>query len=541
MFTSFKHIVGPWQQAPPKAAGSKPLVHYGPWQRVSTAGGVHSMFLREDAEMSATDIFVPSMWDEEYDVTHHVEWRKRELRCTPAIGFFAGQELLFVYDEHPERVTLCGEEKPCGRCPPDRKGSENFLRCCLQIALRPRKMSTLPTEALSKSALVPRAAHIAHGFSWPLDRPGFAEAAWKVETFLAGPVLVELHSFGLRLQFRLPADASFAELYHSSEVAFYQHGCQLPEFVLCTMDGSALLPRDPKRGMKQAVLRSSVEEWEEDETLLEEVAATGVFRPPVQLIVHDISGALVADLTMPGNTTASKCKAKLRDITWRHEPGECMNLVLSDGTVWKGVVPLKFSEDPDPSPAEFRLTLVWSSAFQFFAVPIGSGAKIIAGKGVFRETPEREHDVARVGFEVSLKQSPRAGASKLMKSHKRERGTSGSGIGKLVELLPGFQEDDAKEETSTSIHVFELGPEVVQLKINITSDGNQVGGSYYTTVVPLHVSSCVLRSFLSYQFLPGVKWPRLAVFRDKFREVAFKELKTYLQDNPNLEGFTLTH
>lgn len=54
MFTSFKHIVGPWQQAPPKAAGSKPLVHYGPWQRVSTAGGVHSMFLREDAEMSAT-------------------------------------------------------------------------------------------------------------------------------------------------------------------------------------------------------------------------------------------------------------------------------------------------------------------------------------------------------------------------------------------------------------------------------------------------------------------------------------------------------
>ena len=51
----------------------------------------------------------------------------------------------------------------------------------------------------------------------------------------------------------------------SDQVAFYQHGCQLPEFVLCTMDGSALLPRDPKRGMKQAVLRSSVEEWEEDE------------------------------------------------------------------------------------------------------------------------------------------------------------------------------------------------------------------------------------------------------------------------------------
>ena len=53
-----------------------------------------------------------------------------------------------IFPPHGEEVTLCGEEKPCGRCPPDRKGSENFLRCCLQIALRPRKMSTLPTEAL---------------------------------------------------------------------------------------------------------------------------------------------------------------------------------------------------------------------------------------------------------------------------------------------------------------------------------------------------------------------------------------------------------
>jgi len=355
-----------------------------------------------------------------------------------------------------------------------------------------------------------------------------------VETFLGGPLLVELHSFGaLRLQFRLPQDATFAELYHSCEAAFYHHGCRLPEFVLCTMDGSAVLPRDAKRPMNQAALRS-VAEWQE--TL--EDAAAGVGHQRVQLIVHDISGALVADLTMPGDTTASKCKAKLREITWRHEPGECMNLVLSDGTVWTGEVPSKVFEEPSP---ELRLTLVWSSAFQFFAVPIGSGAKIIAGKGVLRTAPERESHVARVGFEVSQKHGPCAGASKLMKLHTRGHPSGSTGIGKLSELLPGFEEDDAKEETSTSLHIFELGPEVVQLKINVTSDGNQVGGSYYTTVAPLHVSSCVLRSFLSYQFLPGAKWPRLAVFREKFCEVAFKELKTYLQENPHLEGFTLTH
>ena len=42
----------------------------------------------------------------------------------------------------------------------------------------------------------------------------------QVETFLAGPLLVELHLFGLRLQLRLPAEASFAELYHSCEVGW---------------------------------------------------------------------------------------------------------------------------------------------------------------------------------------------------------------------------------------------------------------------------------------------------------------------------------
>ena len=44
----------------------------------------------------------------------------------------------------------------------------------------------------------------------------------------------------------------------------------------------------------------------------------------------------------------------------------------------------------------------------------------------------------------------------------------------LAKHLPGFEEDDALQEAEESIHVFELGPEVVQLTINVTSDGNQV-------------------------------------------------------------------
>ena len=40
----------------------------------------------------------------------------------------------------------------------------------------------------------------------------------QVETFLNGPLLVEIHSFGgLKIQFRLPEEASFMELYHSTE------------------------------------------------------------------------------------------------------------------------------------------------------------------------------------------------------------------------------------------------------------------------------------------------------------------------------------
>lgn len=59
----------------------------------------------------------------------------------------------------------------------------------------------------------------------------------------------------------------------------------------------------------------------------------------------------------------------------------------------------------DASPLEVPLTLVWTSAFQFFAVPLHSGASIIAGKGIFRreEVPAKEDGTARVAFQISGK------------------------------------------------------------------------------------------------------------------------------------------
>lgn len=47
---------------------------------------------------------------------------------------------------------------------------------------------------------------------------GWGEPPPQVETFLNGPLLVEVHSFGgSKLQFRLREEASFMELYHSTE------------------------------------------------------------------------------------------------------------------------------------------------------------------------------------------------------------------------------------------------------------------------------------------------------------------------------------
>lgn len=70
-----------------------------------------------------------------------------------------------------------------------------------------------------------------------------------------------------------------------------------------------------------------------------------------------------------------------------------------------------------------QLTLIWTSAFQFFAVPLHSGASIIAGKGIFRreEVPAKEEGTARVAFHISGK---RLGRFKLhMGCVEVERGT----------------------------------------------------------------------------------------------------------------------
>lgn len=40
---------------PAEPAELLPRVKYGPWRRVSTAGSIHTMFLREDEEITTTD------------------------------------------------------------------------------------------------------------------------------------------------------------------------------------------------------------------------------------------------------------------------------------------------------------------------------------------------------------------------------------------------------------------------------------------------------------------------------------------------------
>ncbi len=40
---------------PAEPAEPPPRVKYGPWRRVSIAGSIHTMFLREDEEMTTTE------------------------------------------------------------------------------------------------------------------------------------------------------------------------------------------------------------------------------------------------------------------------------------------------------------------------------------------------------------------------------------------------------------------------------------------------------------------------------------------------------
>ena len=508
------------------------------------------MFLREDEEITTTEIYIPDFFDEEFDQRYDVRWKKRELLFTPAIGLHAGKEMLFAYDEEPQHVRF-RDERICwntGGYDPD---CDRFIRSCLEIVMSVSSgVQLLPKNALLKSALVPRADHIARGLSWPMDAPGFREAAWKVETFLNGPLLVEIHSFGgLKIQFRLPEEASFMELYHSTEVAFFQYGCSLSDFRLCTMDGSAVLPRNARLKMNQTSLRNETDHDAAEalrhvkEGRAKAAELVEALERTWHVVVHDISGALVAKMEMPGSSTSSDCKQRLRHITWRFEPEGCMHLVLNDGEVWDSPRVLgsfKNSEDT----CELQLTLVWASAFQFFAVPDRSRGVLLAGKGIFRpeDVPVKEEGVSRVAFGM-LKNQSTSGA-KNFALHTGGRGRDdGSGeptIGLLTELLPGFHADDPSETTQGAIHVFELGPEVVRLNINVTSDGNQAGGSFYNAVLPLNVSSSTLRSLLSYGFLPGVQWTRLTRYMAKSIPVAFKDLKMFLQESP-VQGFTLTH
>eukprot|EP00434_Breviolum_minutum_P039645 symbB.v1.2.035214.t1/scaffold4692.1/size36308/2 len=271
---------------------------------------------------------------------------------------------------------------------------------------------------------------------------------FQVETFLNGPLLVEIHSFGgLKIQFRLPEEASFMELYHSTEVAFFQYGCSLSDFRLCTMDGSAVLPRNAHLKINQTSLRNETDHDAAEalrhvkEGRAKAAELVEALERTWHVVVHDISGALLAKMEMPGSSTSSDCKQRLRHITWRFEPEGCMHLVLNDGEVWDSPRVLgsfKNSEDT----CELQLTLVWASAFQFFAVPDRSRGVLLAGKGIFRpeDVPVKEEGVSRVAFGM-LKNQSTSGA-KNFALHTGGRGRDdGSGeptIGLLTELLPGF-------------------------------------------------------------------------------------------------------
>eukprot|EP00434_Breviolum_minutum_P041145 symbB.v1.2.036598.t1/scaffold5203.1/size29885/5 len=166
-----KHSVEVAKESPLPAEPAEllPRVKYGPWRRVSTAGSIHTMFLREDEEITTTEIYIPDFFDEEFDQRYDVRWKKRELLFTPAIGLHAGKEMLFAYDEEPQHVRF-RDERICwntGGYDPD---CDRFIRSCLEIVMSVSSgVQLLPKNVLLKSALVPRADHIARGLSWPME------------------------------------------------------------------------------------------------------------------------------------------------------------------------------------------------------------------------------------------------------------------------------------------------------------------------------------------------------------------------------------
>jgi len=378
-----------------------------------------------------------------------------------------------------------------------------------------------------------------------------------VQGFLTGHIHVEVQSLAgaATVQFQLPENASCAELYHATAAAFFQAGHTQTQagFVLSTRDGTALLDASPNVAMDHPALRSAPEgrqmlsdlrQIAQDATEPEDLPSVSV-----RVIVHDLSGALLAEMRLPGDSAAADCKAKLRKLLSRHEPDECMHLVTENGQHWEDAEILATLLGLGQAKTA-RLTLVWASAFQYIVVPLESEARVLAGRGVFRspaELPAREPGVSRVGFPLKRGAGLDAGDRDRCRGAQKLRGVrAGHGIAgpadvrKLLEALPELDDDDAARP-GAALHVFELGPDVVRMVANLTTDGNQVGGSYYQVVVPAQASSCLLRSFLAECLCHSFGTSsRLAIFGEKFEAVGFRDLQHYLRQWPDTKGFTLS-
>ena len=541
--------------AEPRASPAQ-VGNFGSWFRVFTPGFAHTLFMCEDPEVTTTQIHVASFWDEEFDYTDSVRWQKRILCCTPALGPYAGKEQRFECDEHPDQVKWCGLSLSCERCGPGEEGRTRMVQSCLKLLLgQEGAQGCAAPEALARAALLPGAEGIARGLGW--RDAGLKQAAGRVQGFLTGHIHVEVQSLAgaATVQFQLPENASCAELYHATAAAFFQAGHTQTQagFVLSTRDGTALLDASPNVAMDHPALRSAPEgrqmlsdlrQIAQDATEPEDLPSVSV-----RVIVHDLSGALLAEMRLPGDSAAADCKAKLRKLLSRHEPDECMHLVTENGQHWEDAEILATLLGLGQAKTA-RLTLVWASAFQYIVVPLESEARVLAGRGVFRspaELPAREPGVSRVGFPLKRGAGLDAGDRDRCRGAQKLRGVrAGHGIAgpadvrKLLEALPELDDDDAARP-GAALHVFELGPDVVRMVANLTTDGNQVGGSYYQVVVPAQASSCLLRSFLAECLCHSFGTSsRLAIFGEKFEAVGFRDLQHYLRQWPDTKGFTLS-
>ena len=507
----------------------------GPWIQVWRAGFADTIYVSEDTEETVTEVFVPDFWDDEWDRTDQVKWRRRALRCTPALGHCAGTEVIFVYDEHPEKVMCDGSELRCERCGPDASGRELFVQLCLDAAMTKfvSRRDKLSREALSRATLLPGADQI-RALAPPLSHA--VKAVSKIESFLCGEALVQVCRLGFQstnLRFRLPLAASFAELYHATAAAFFQAGVMFEAgFVLSTPDGSTLLPCRQDIKLDQPSLRCQPDSSNYRSRVDEHSDDNG---GQTKIFVHDITGALIAAMALYASATSALCKHRIRKVTGRHEPDDCMSLVLENGVEWHAETVGSLD-----TPV-VQLTLVWGSAFQFVVVPWNSSAQVIAGRGVFspEQIPPRD-GVSRIGFALQ-------GSRPLAGAHKLKQLCNSTGGPRAVadeghDAMPDFDEDDVAIAQGVT-HIFEIGP-VQKMTVNMTSDGNQVGGSFYQAWLPVSASSAVLRSYLARMFDRHSQgrnqdWYRLTQLGDKFNAIAFTDLRL-LVENGQLEGFTVS-